>query len=304
MIRWNSADFLDKRVIDFAPGDSRDTFSDVAVRLRCSWDSDTVLEAQLHALLAQPGIEELEALVFGLWMQGGESYEVSPDPALELLVTAKDKLPNLRGLFVGDIVSEENEISWIGQGNMAPLWSAFPKLERFKARGSNDLRLGRIIHENLTHLTIESGGLPRSVTLEAFDAQAPLTHLELWLGDSGYGATTTLEDLQPLLDGELFPDLRYLGLRNCEFGDELAEAAANSAILGRVDVLDLSMGTMGDKGASALAASSQIAHLKTLDLSENYISDDSIDALVEKTPNLEYNDQKTDTDYIYVSVSE
>ena len=237
-------------------------------------------------------------------MEGGEAYDVTPDAALELLVTARDKLPNLRGLFIGDIMSEENEISWIGQGNMAPLWSAFPKLERFKVRGSNGLRLGRIIHDSLTHLTIESGGLSRNVTLEALDAQAPLTHLELWLGDSGYGATTTLEDLQPLLDGELFPDLQYLGLRNCEFGDELAEAAANSVILGRVDVLDLSMGTIGDKGASALAASSQIAHLKTLDLSENCLSNDSIDALVEKTPNLEYKDQKTDPDYAYVSVSE
>ena len=117
--------------------------------MRCSYDEGHTLQSLLSELLRQPGIENLEALIFGLWMEGGESYDVSPNPAIELLIAQKDKLPKLKALFVGDIVSEENEMSWIGQGNMSPIWAAFPALEHFRARGGNNLRLGKIMHDKL-----------------------------------------------------------------------------------------------------------------------------------------------------------
>lgn len=306
MINEHLSAYFGKPVVDFGMEDSCEGFADVAIRLRCSYDEPHTISDLLSRLVRQRGIETLEALIFGVWMEGGEAVDVTPDAAVEHIVTEREKLSGLRALFFGDIVSEENEISWINQGNMAPLWAAFPRLERFGARGSEGLRLGRINHSTLSHLSFETGGMRSELTREVMETNAPLTHLELWLGTDDYGGTTTLEDLEPLLDGELFPDLRYLGLRNCDYGDKLAEAVAKSVILSRVDVLDLSLGNVGDRGATALAQSGQLGHLTRLDVTHHFISDDTVNALAEKTPNLVAEDRQEpyDDEYLHIAVSE
>ncbi len=273
MMYGNITTFFDKPVRDFLkPGDVTD-FSSSAVRLRCSYDQDHTMLTLLADLLEQPGIEALEALVFGLWMEGGESYDVGPDPAIELLVAKKHKLPNLKALFVGDIISEENEMSWIGQGNMSPLWAAFPGLQHFQARGGNGLRLGKIVHDRLDTLIIETGGMNKSIVHEVMEAQAPLSHLELWLGDEGYGDTTSLADFGTLFEGEVFPDLKSLSLNNSTYQDGLADAVANSVVVGRLDRLGLSMGALTDKGGQSLLASDRLTHLKKLDLTYHFLSE-------------------------------
>lgn len=309
MINGNLENYFDRPVVDYGMMDSLSNAADRALRLRCSYDEDHTIEDLLGRLLREPDVGALQALIFGLWMVGGEAIDVTPNSFIEYLVTRKSALPDLRALFVGDIVSEENEISWICQGDMSPLWAAFPKLQQFTARGSEGLHLGRINHATLTHLTVETGGMPASLAQEALEANAPLEHLELWLGTDNYGGSTTLETLEPLLDGELFPDLRYLGLKNCEFGDDLAEAVAKSAILGRIEVLDLSMGTVGDRGAEALLKSDQISHLKLLDLSHHYVSKEATEALAAKVPSLKADDKQEpdryrDEVYYHIAVSE
>ncbi|MEP2472516.1 MAG: STM4015 family protein [Paracoccaceae bacterium] len=263
----------------------------------------------LTELLAQPGIENLEALIFGVWMEGGDSYEVSPDPAIEFLVARKDKLPNLKALFIGDIVSEENEMSWIGQGNMSPLWAAFPKLQQFRARGGNGLKLGKIMHGALESLIIETGGMSKSVVQEVMEAQSPLSHLELWLGDENYGDTTQLSNFEPLFDGEVFPELKSLSLNNSNYQDELAAAAATSTIVDRLDKLGLSMGALTDTGGQSLLDSGKLAHLTKLDLTYHFLSDATQKALSAKYPNVVLDDPQ-DADewggetHYYIAVSE
>ena len=70
--------------------------------------------------------------------------DATPTEAIELLVANKDKLPYVEAIFVGDIISEENEISWIQNGDMSPIWPAFPNLREFRAWGGNGLWLGKI----------------------------------------------------------------------------------------------------------------------------------------------------------------
>ena len=282
----NLTSFFDKPVQDFVEAGDVTDFSGTAVRLRCAYDTDHTLQSALSALLAQPGIEQLEALIFGLWMEGGESYDVTPNPAIELLVAQKDKLPNLKALFVGDIVSEENEISWIGQGDMSPLWAAFPTLEHFRARGGNGLRLGKIVHQALNTLIIETGGMDNSVVHEIMESQAPLRHLELWLGEDGYGDTTRLSDFDPLFEGEVFPDLKSLALNNSTYQDDLAAAAANSVVVDRLGQLGLSMGALTDTGGQSLLASERLAHLDKLDLTYHFLSEQIQNALSAKFPNV------------------
>jgi hypothetical protein len=305
------SDTVDKfhglKVVPFkAAGDIKD-FAAVAPKLLCEYDDDdNSLASYLSTLLDEPGVSALKALVFGLWCEDGDASEATPREAIELLVASKEKLPNLEALFVGDIVGEENEISWIQNADLSPLWAAFPKLQEFRVRGSNQLRLGKINHSALKSLAVECGGLPAGVAREALEANAPLEHFELWFGSDNYGLTTTIAQLNDLFDDKLFPKLKTLALRNCDFADAIAERLATSKLLARIENLDLSMGTLRDDGANALIASGKLGHLKSLDISHHYVSEDVIKRLAAATPNLIADDaqEADDEDSYYVSVSE
>jgi hypothetical protein len=119
--------------------------------------------------------------------------------------------------------------------------------------------------------------LGAAVTRAAIGADLPtLEHLELWLGTPEYGGDTAIADLEPLLSGTRFPSLRYLGLRDSAIADQIAFAIAQSPVLDRIRVLDLSLGTLGDEGAAALLASPLVARLEKLDIHHHYCSDETV----------------------------
>ncbi|MEI8165973.1 MAG: STM4015 family protein [Chloroflexales bacterium] len=246
-----------------------------ALRLALSYNTaqaGTQWSDQFVTLLAHPDVAALAGLVVGAW---GEMFDQSAEAArvVEALVAARDRLPNLRAIFFGDVISEECEISWIQNTDMSPLLSAYPQLEHFGVRGSNSLSFGALQHLNLRSLTVQSGGLPAGVVRAIAAAELPaLEHLELWLGTPNYDGDATVEDLAPILAGDRFPRLRYLGLRNSELADEIAVALANAPVLEQLHVLDLSLGTLGDEGATALLASPATARLEKLDLHHHYCS--------------------------------
>lgn len=308
-IHENLTNFGGLPVVDFKkPGDISN-FAAVAPRIRSDYDEGTTLVDYIIPMLAEPGVSDTTALVLGVWMEDGESYEVTPASAIELLVSRKDALPNLKAFFIGDIVSEENEISWIGQSDLAPIWAAFPLLEEVGVRGSDGLRLSKINHANLRKLVVQTGALRKAVLTDALEANAPLEHLELWLGDDNYGANTNVTDLEPLMTGNLFPNLKYLGLCNSQYSDAIASRLASSPIMERIDTLDLSRGTLTDKGAQALMASGQIGRLKALDITHHYLSEAVLGDLKAATPNLIYDKPQKPYDWdgkphYYVAVSE
>jgi hypothetical protein len=158
---------------------------------------------------------------------------------------------------------------------------------------------------------IETGGLDASVTKQVLSSSLPsLEHLELWLGAESYGATTTVEDLEPLFSGALFPRLRYLGLRDSELADAIAERIAQSPLLERIEVLDLSLGTLGDKGAEALLASPAVRRLRKLDLHHHYMSKDVLLRLHKLGPEVDLSGAedvdvgRDGEEYRYVAVGE
>ncbi len=202
--------------------------------------------ALLDRFLSELAAAETPGLVIGMW---GFDPGGSSRPIVEALVAARDRLPRLRGIFLGDILREECEISWINQSDVSPLLAAYPHLEHLRVRGSNNLSLGHLQHRRLRSLIVESGGLPAGILEQVAEADLPeLEHLELWLGAANYGFEG-IETLGPILAGEKFPKLRYLGLRDCEVADTLAQTLAKAPILERIGVLDLSLGNLGDEGA-------------------------------------------------------
>jgi hypothetical protein len=305
----NLEDFGGYKVVDFDPNVSLPDLARTGLRLRLTYeDEGKTFTDVFAAFMATSGIEALRCLVIGQW----NLYQEGDDAAraLELLIGSKAKLPKLDALFFGDITSEENEISWIEQTDISALWGAFPALQHFGVRGSNGLTLGRVAHANLKTLMVQSGGLPRAIVAEVCRADLPaLEHLEIWLGSDEYGGNSSVEDLAPLLDGTRFPKLINLGLRNCPWADVLAAAVIKSAIIKRVRVLDLSMGTLGDAGASILAASPAVAKLQKLDIHHHYVSDDGVARLNALGIEIDDSDQQEadeddDEEHRYIAVSE
>jgi hypothetical protein len=228
---------------------------------------------KLAAFLEDPAASQVTGLVVGAWGPTFEDENGSRS-VVEALVAARERLPRLTALFLGDIVGEECEISWIRQTDISPLFTAYPALEHFCVRGAEDLSLGTLRHERLKSLIVQSGGLPARVVREVAAADLPeLEHLELWLGTDDYGGNGTVTDLAPILSGERFPKLRTLGLRDSVITDEIAAAVASAPILERIRVLDLSLGTLGDRGAEALLASPAVARLEKLDIHHHYCSE-------------------------------
>lgn len=261
-------------VVEYQPGEPLANPGQSAIALRLTYDEmeeGADLTERLADLLSHDQADRIPAIVIGVW--SGEMFETSPAPIVEALVAAAGRLASLKGLFLGDVIFEENEVSWMNLCDVSPLWSAFPQLEHFQVRGANELSLGELAHSRLKSLVIESGGLPKSVLEELAAADLPaLEHLELYLGDDGYGFDGAASDVAPILAAGKFPRLKTLGLRDSVVADEVAKVVVQSGILDRIEVLDMSLGVMTDAGAETLLAAPSIRKLQRLDLHRNYIS--------------------------------
>ena len=303
--------FANKPVADWEPDQGIEDPTGTIYRISLSYEEGEegkLWTDKLSAFLDDPASSQVPGIVVGVW---GELAPLADSgPVVEALVAAHQRLPNLKAIFLGDIISEEHEISWIQQTDISPLLAAYPQLEHLCVRGTQGLSLGSLRLPRLKELIIQSGGLPSDIVRQITAAHLPeLEHLELWLGIDNYGGDTTLDDLMPILSGKLFPKLTYLGLRDSEMADEIAQAVARAPIIERLRVLDLSMGTLGDEGAAALLESPSVAKLEMLDLHHHFCSEKTIkrleglgikvDASEPQTP-----DSYDGESYRYVAVSE
>jgi hypothetical protein len=226
--------------------------------------------------------ERVRELVFGCW---GSSFESSAEEPIDLLTQAADRFPNLRLIALGDIPSDEAEISWIQQSDLTSLLGAFPRLEVLEVRGGDGLGLRPIRHESLRVLRIESGGLSGAMVRAVGASDLPsLEHLEMWLGVPAYGGDCSIADLEEILSGERLPALRHLGLQDSEIQDEIAGAVARAPVVARLESLALSMGALTDEGAEALLAGRSLTHLRKLDLHHHFLSRDMAERLAVALP--------------------
>ncbi|RAV19359.1 STM4015 family protein [Paenibacillus contaminans] len=269
------------------------------------YEAGRKMKELLEELANGPEGRELTSLIIGDW---GGSYENDSGEIVETLVACKDRFPKLRKLFIGDMDSEECEVSWIMQSNLAPLLSAYPELTSLTIKGGSGLELEPAGHEKLKELVIICGGLGKNVLSSIGSGRFPeLNKLEVYLGVEDYGFDGGLEDVLPLAEPRRFPKLTYLGLKNSELQDEIAIALADAPILDQLHTLDLSMGTLTDKGAEALIGSGKAAKLQKLDLSYHYMSDKMMLRWKQSGLNVDMSDQQDadeDEDYRYPSLTE
>ncbi|WP_425613826.1 STM4015 family protein [Anatilimnocola sp. NA78] len=263
--------FIGERVTDYKEGKPPKGKGVFRIRCHCEEDEETLEDftKRFQAFLDSEAALGTIGLVTGL----EEMYGESGANAYTILTKNADRLPQLRALFLGDILQEEQEISWIHQSDVSPVLAAFPELEVLRIRGATDLAISKPQHAKLRALAIESGGLSPEVVAQICRGKFPeLEYLELWLGTPDYGGDCRVNDLQPILKGKLFPKLTYLGFRNSQIADDIAAVIVKSPIMDQLETLDLSLGNLSDEGANALLQLKDNKKLKRLDLHHHYIS--------------------------------
>jgi hypothetical protein len=296
--------FIGKPVVEYTTATGIAYPIEIIYRMSVEYDSEHSILDLLTHFTEHYNASKVPGLIIGMW-----DYDESSQAVVDFLISASQKLSSLSALFLGDIVDEENQISWIEQSDLSPLLAAYPQLEHLQVRGNDGLLLGQLKHDRLKTLILETGGLSVERVREVCQSQLPqLEHLELWLGDDNYGGDTTVEDLAPILSGKLFTKLKYLGLRDSYLADSIATAVAKAPVLQQLKVLDLSLGNLGDIGAAALLASPFIKMLEKLDLNHHYISEelrlefDKLGIAVDLSDEQEADGD--DDEYRYISVAE
>lgn len=221
-------------------------------------------------ILKDKKLPEYKQLSVGCWdYEGGDCEEV-----LQGIMEHRDQFAHVEGLFWGDIDGEEQEISWIEQTDLSPLFDIMPKLKELKIQGTNNLRLGQGLRPELRSLEIVSGGLPTEVVNDILASDFPnLEKLILYVGVEDYGFEDDINIFLPLFSKERFPKLTYLGIVNSEYQDDVIKMFLDSDILPQLEVMDVSAGVLKDEGAQLLLdQADKIAHLKLIDMHFNYLS--------------------------------
>jgi hypothetical protein len=295
------------KVHSFGPETSADdglpAAGSVAWRVGTEFDNASFAEV-FERFVAAVDTTQVTALLIGYWPM---SYDRDEEHPVTPLAAAADRFPQLRSLFLGEIVMEESEISWIEHVDVSPLVAAYPRLERLTVRGGQDLSLDSFQSEHLRELRFESGGLPASVVRSVAASDLPnLEHLEMWLGDPEYGGDATVEDLAPLLSGERLPALRHLGLQDSTIQDDVVAAVAGAPIVARLESLDLSMGVLTDTGAEALLSGVSLTHLRRLNLRHHYLTEEMTERIRTTLSGVDVNldEQQDRDDYRFVAVAE
>ena len=215
------ATFAGRKLVEFDPATGIVDPVGKAFAFRYSWETEEAIEPLLEQLLEDDNVSKVEALTFGMLTDMFESPQ--SEYIVNYLVNAKNKLTNLKAIFIGDITQEESEISWIRQSDISPVLTAYPNLEILQVRGGYGLKFSPVERHNLQALIIETGGLPKDAIADISKLQLPnLQHLELWLGSDYYGGDSKVRDLDWIMSGDVSEKLIYLGLRNSEYADAIA----------------------------------------------------------------------------------
>ena len=109
--------FAGKKVRDFT-GEAIPDLAEFAIRVKLEYDEGKTWAEKFQKLLELPNSKDLTALVIGSW-DAENMFDVGSGPVVEALVAARDQLPNLTAIFLGDVIYEECEVSWIHQSDLS-----------------------------------------------------------------------------------------------------------------------------------------------------------------------------------------
>lgn len=301
MINENLTSFAGKPVHKFT-GENPVINPDVAVKIESLYDEEPLMPETLQKLIDTGLTDQIETMVFGQW---NESWEAGPD-FIEFMINNKDKFPNLKHIFTGDMTYMQCEMSWIIQANYNDFLKAYPKLESFAAQGGENLRFGKFSLPNLKEFTIWTGGLAKETLNDLIlsDTFQNVEKLEIWLGTENYNGTCTIEEIKALLDLDI-PNLKHLGLMNSDMQDDVVKLLATHPITQQLKTLNISMGILTDEGAKHLL-NDGFDHIEKIYCEHHYMSENMMkDIVIKLQDRIELSESEgEDDEYKYVSIGE
>lgn len=259
----------------------------------------------IDAILNYEKLSTLKHLTITMWEDPYE--EEFCQQIIDQLIANSERFSTLESLRMGDMTSEDCEISWIIQADYSKLWQALPNLKAITIQGGSYLALGDIASDALESIKIITGGLPKSVLQSIAQAKTPnLNKLNLYLGVEDYGFNGNIADIKALIEQSDFPKLEYLGLCNSELQDDIAKLLVTCKYAATIKTLDLSKGTLSDKGAQTiLDHASNLKNLQFLDLSYHYLSEEMQKKLQQLPFSVDVSDpQEEEDDYTWPMFTE
>jgi uncharacterized protein (TIGR02996 family) len=226
-----------------------------------------MLDAQTAAILAEaPALRLLRTLLI-------EDVGDAPDPYAPL--AGATNLGNVRQLTV---INDPLE------GDVAELVAALPRLEELSllAYGLDPSRTFALRSlENLRYLHVaEASNYP----IRELAANPALGKLEVLLLvppglEEDEQPYLRLAAVRALVRSKNLPALKNLTLHRSDMGDAGCREIADSGILGRIDILDLTHGCITDEGARILAGAKHYKHLEQLIVVDNRLTEEGLDLL-------------------------
>lgn len=256
-----------------------------AVRMTNTGRERTYDLNQFKVLLQDPRVTDLQALVFEI---DDHTWKLNHPPfsaAVTAICEAQPLLPNLKALYVKDREGGEfdRSASKLTVSDFHPLLQAFPDLEVLQINGEHThfqmiSDCADLHHDKLKTLMIHVLGLMPGA-LEQFCAMSlpRLEYFDIWLDPDRSPGERVTRAMMPLLSGETYPNLKYLGLCGCPDGDNLIKKTIKSPIMKQLVGLDLKTNEITDVGALVLWRNQdKLPNLKFLNLSRNSISEQMV----------------------------
>ena len=229
-------------------------------------------------LFGSPLCAALEELRIGVLRWDYNSKDV---PAVLVEAGRHGWAKDLARLHLGDI-PDDIDMDHHVIGDVGKVISkSFPNLRWLKLHSGSQswgsrgetFGIGGFVLPKLEQLTIETCAMSskrlKSLCAASFPA---LERLELWFGGREE-ATAKIADVLPILDGNPFPRVRHLGLRNSRLVIDIVRLLPDRKVAKQLETLDLSMGTMNDEDAAELAESAaKFPALETLNVGQSYLS--------------------------------
>jgi len=234
------------------------------------------------------------ALILGPWDNDDCSNDKLIKRAISLLTENAQNMPNLTGLYIGDM--NVNPVL-IKLTSLAELLPRLTSLQHLRINGTNGLEFAlltppatRITYASLRSLIIQGHAMSSKLLRAICQSNFPsLEKLELWLG-SFVCENWQVDDLQAITPSS-FPRLTHLGLRNAEETDSIVGWFVTSLIYPQIEVLDISLGDLTDAGLQEFSTIDGTHNLRTLDFHHHFCSTYKIGALKEVLAGVQLNCQ-------------
>lgn len=274
----------------------------------------------LELLLAHPSSLLLEQLTLATdscegMMEATEHDLTHSFGYRELAVVERFRPYRLRRLTLNDRWSDYAsdpakpacyDISWYKLAGMGALSRGAPDLEELVLYAGDFVDLEQLDLPRLRSLALRTGGLrPHRLTALLERTRPSVERLEIWFGRPHYGGNCQETDLHDILNGTAFPNLRWLGLMNAEFTDELVHELHRAPILRQLEGLSLAMGCMSSNSTSRFTYHADAyTHLRELDLSKQLLDEASREAILAVLPQARLDAQRGHRHHRYAMIGE